>query len=749
MRIFGSKKDAEISELTLVQTQESKKYDFFAALAKALLVFFLVYGALGGFLSSFDIKYNNGLCMLVLFGMALILSAVYETEKRSLTNLVSILVFLVYLYIAISNYWVINSGYYDILNRFFEVARDYLRVDSGVEYSLAVEESYATITMFVLFLGMVETILLNIMLQRRCSLLKVVVLTLPPYAIPFYFERSPDLIYILFLLTGYLTVAVLRGGNLREKMSRPMCYILPLAAVLTVLIVRLTAFVVPESGYMGMVSKSARKEASEQNMVRFAQYGLTAMMRQGSVGAGVGGGRLNKGAAVMPSYETVLKVRYTPYAYETVYLKAFTGKDYSGDLWTPAGEYDDIEMFTSMTGRMRNYYGLGDDGQYERGSAQGRGIMEVEKLDDADQFEYQPYYTDAGLTEKQDSTCTYTYYPAVNEISGVTDRISDAFLAVPDSCRDAVMTVCHEAGFVGTEEEIAAQVVRYFDDNYSYTLRPGYYFGNPDYISHFLLENKKGYCAHFASAGTMLLRQMGIPARYVEGYAFSYYNLIENGELVEDVDYSDYYDGYAPIGETALIEMEIPDAYAHAWVEIYVQDKGWIVVDPTPARTVEEDTTSFWEAFMSRSGEDTFSEMNESNLGTYLEGALSGMGYILLGAASLFAIVLCMSYLLRVYRESKLSGRERVRLEYGRIQMYLNRKYRDYRCLRTLREQLDWIRNKIRLEIDIEQEEALYQVYFAENVNCDCEELCRQLRKIKSALRYGINLSERRHGAGA
>ena len=745
MRIFGKNKTTEMPELTLVQVQGSGQYNFFAALAKALLVFVLVYGALGGFLSAFEIEYNNGLCIMVLFVTALILAAVYESEKKWLRNLVDIIIFTIYVYIAVSNYWAINSGYYSILNRFYEVARNYLNVDSGMEYTLVLEETYATVTMFALFLGMVGVILLNITLQNKCSLLRVVTLTLTPYVIPFYLDCTPELIYILLLLTGYLAVAILQGGNVREKMSGQMSYVLPAAAVLTVIIVRIISFMLPELRYESVVPKSELKATSEENMIQYAQYGLTAMLRQGSVGAGVSGGRLNKGSSVMPSYETVLKVRYTPYDYAPVYLKAYTGKNYTGDLWTQADDElpDDGLMLSSVESRMRNYEGSAGGEGDEKGSVQGRGIMEVEKLDDTDRFEYQPYYTAFGGSVKppeghDNPTYIYVYYPDVNPVSGVVGEVSDAYLDVPVSCREAVESVCEEAGFAGTEEEIAAQIVSYFDDNYSYTLRPGYYFGNPDYISHFLLESKRGYCTHFASAATMLFRRMGIPARYVEGYAFSYYNVLENGELVEYAEYSDYYDGYSPIGETALIEVEIPDAYAHAWVEIYVEDQGWIVVDATPARTSEEVTTSFWDAFMGGSGENAVPEMSENNLGEYLEGVLGGITNVLLGAAVLFLIGLLVVYVLRVYRESKLPGRERVRLEYGRLQNCLGRKHLDYRKLRTLREQLDWMRSNSRLEIDRELEEELYRVYFAESVDCDCEELCRQLRRMRKHFHLAI-----------
>lgn len=735
MHIFGRKKKIEFPELTLVQVQESRKYNFFAALAKALLLFMLIYGAIGGFLSSLELKYNNGMCMLVLFGLALLLAAVYETEMRWLTNIVSIMVFIFYLYIAVANYWAINNGYYAILNRVYEVARDYLDVGSGMEYALIIEETYATVTMFVLFLGMVGVILMNIMLQNKCSLVKVAFLTLPPYVVPFYFDCSPDLIYILFLLIGYLAVAMLQGGNVREKLSGQMCYILPLAAVLTILIVRTLAFIMPETGYGRVVPKSVAKETSEAGMARFAQYGLTAMLRQGSANAGVSGGRLGN-SSVVPTYETVLKVRYTPYDYNPVYLKAFTGKDYLGDMWSKADTDlpDDDIMLTTVENRMRHPEDV-----------QGQGTMIVEKLERTDKFQYRPYYTAAVVPEEPvKNACTYVYYPDVCRTGEVTGEPSDVYLDVPQSCLDAVVKVCEEAGFAGTEEEIAEQIVRYFDDNYSYTLRPGYAFGNPDYISHFLLNSKRGYCAHFASAATMLFRQMGVHARYAEGYAFSYLNVVESGELVEGAEYSDYYKGYSPIGETALIEIEIPDAYAHAWVEIYVDGQGWIVVDPTPAQTSEEETTSFWNAFMTGSGDDADLEMSESNLGAYLEGTLGGVSYVLMGAAALVLIGLWTVHLVRAFRESKLPGRERVRLEYGRIQSYLGKKHLDYRKLRTLREQIDWVRTHSRLKIDGAQEAALYQVYFAENVDCDCDELCRQLQKMKKTLRFSLMRAERR-----
>ncbi len=753
VRIFGKKKKAETAEITLLKLDESGRHWFWTAIARALLLFLLLYGALGGFLSAFEIEYNNGLCMAVLFGIALLLSSIYETGKRWLINLVSLLLFAVYLYIAVSGYWVINSGYYAILNEIYEEARDYLSVDSGLEYSLAVEENYTTVTMFILFLGMVGVILFNIILQNKCSLFRAVILTLTPYVIPFYFDRSPKLIYILFLLTAYLAVAILQGSDMRSGSSRLLCYILPMATVLAVVVVRAASLIVPQARYESITPKNALKEASETGAARFAQYGMAALFGQGSAGAGISGGRLNKNAVIMPSYETVLKVRYTPYDYAPVYLKAFTGKDYLGDLWMPADDMlpDDAAMLADVAGRAKRYQDTADDmsggnagpsaqPDAETETAQGRGVMEVEIVrqetdrNTGDLYEYRPYYTDPDLSGSQDGVFSYVYYPDVSPAEVEEQEVSDAYLEVPARCRSAVEQVCAEAGFHGTPEEIAQQIVQYFQEEYSYTLRPGYAFGNPDYISHFLLESRRGYCMHFASAATMLFREMGIRARYAEGYAFSYFNLVENGELVEGAAYSDYYDGYSPLGETALVELEIPDAYAHAWVEIYIDGRGWIVVDPTPAQTEQEETTSFWDAFMDQDGGNAAAQIGESDLGTYLEGTLGGAAYVLSAAAVLLVLYMLAKYLLRMYRESRLSERERVKIEYAKIQACLGRRSEEYAKLRTIQEQLEWMKRHNCSVVGSAEEQALYEAYFADQVHYDCRQLRRSLHRLRLCL---------------
>ena len=75
------------------------------------------------------------------------------------------------------------------------------------------------------------------------------------------------------------------------------------------------------------------------------------------------------------------------------------------------------------------------------------------------------------------------------------------------------------------------------------------------FLDYFLLENRKGYCTHFATAFALLARAEGLPSRYVQGFCVP----VEQGS--ETVVYSDM---------------------AHAWPEVYINGVGWIPFEPTP-----------------------------------------------------------------------------------------------------------------------------------------------------------------------
>jgi transglutaminase-like putative cysteine protease len=107
-----------------------------------------------------------------------------------------------------------------------------------------------------------------------------------------------------------------------------------------------------------------------------------------------------------------------------------------------------------------------------------------------------------------------------------------------------------------SEEEYIQKVLnRYREQQYFYTLRPPK-LGTNDTIDAFLIESKKGFCAHYSGSFVFMMRAAGIPARVVSGYQGGEWNKAGKFLAVHQFD-------------------------AHAWTEVWLKGKGWIRVDPT------------------------------------------------------------------------------------------------------------------------------------------------------------------------
>jgi len=95
-----------------------------------------------------------------------------------------------------------------------------------------------------------------------------------------------------------------------------------------------------------------------------------------------------------------------------------------------------------------------------------------------------------------------------------------------------------------------------------------------DPIKHFLENTRRGYCIHYASVGVMLLRSLGVPARYASGYVVkpASFVLQEDGSCV----------------------AEVIDRNGHAWAEVYYDGIGWVPIEMTPGyATTSGDVPTF------------------------------------------------------------------------------------------------------------------------------------------------------------
>ncbi|HKV05910.1 MAG TPA: DUF3488 and transglutaminase-like domain-containing protein [Candidatus Acidoferrales bacterium] len=146
---------------------------------------------------------------------------------------------------------------------------------------------------------------------------------------------------------------------------------------------------------------------------------------------------------------------------------------------------------------------------------------------------------------------------ALRRVSPVyPDAIRETYLQLPPLDPRIVKLAEDTTARASNEYDKAVSIVQYLDSHYGYTLDLS---GPPadDPLAYFLFVRRAGHCEYFASAMTVMLRAVGVPARYATGFLPGEYNDLGGDYIIRESD-------------------------AHSWVEVYFPNYGWITFDPTP-----------------------------------------------------------------------------------------------------------------------------------------------------------------------
>jgi len=140
-------------------------------------------------------------------------------------------------------------------------------------------------------------------------------------------------------------------------------------------------------------------------------------------------------------------------------------------------------------------------------------------------------------------------------------RVVERYTGLPSDTPDRVAELTARITENASSPYEKARVIEaYLEANKEYSLtvdRP-----EDNVADSFLFEMEQGYCTYYATTMAVMLRTQGVPARVAVGYT--------TGEQVDD-------DRYVVRGLDA-----------HAWVQVYVEDVGWVRFDPTPADPRQE-----------------------------------------------------------------------------------------------------------------------------------------------------------------
>ncbi|MGM1046634.1 MAG: transglutaminase TgpA family protein [Bacillota bacterium] len=149
--------------------------------------------------------------------------------------------------------------------------------------------------------------------------------------------------------------------------------------------------------------------------------------------------------------------------------------------------------------------------------------------------------------------------------------IDEAYLQKPSDFPERVEMLAEEVTAAGdTPYEKVMLLQQYLQNNFTYTNTPDLTRReSTDFVDAFLFEVKEGYCDYFSTSMVMMTRSLGIPARWVKGYAPgnipSQEFMSQNGQ-----------------NNSASGSYTVTNADAHSWVEVYFGDYGWIPIETTP-----------------------------------------------------------------------------------------------------------------------------------------------------------------------
>ncbi len=151
-----------------------------------------------------------------------------------------------------------------------------------------------------------------------------------------------------------------------------------------------------------------------------------------------------------------------------------------------------------------------------------------------------------------------TSYSRFRVGTNLSDLYRNWYSSLPEDSNPRTAELAREMHAVaGSDRDFVDAVLQKLNrEEFYYTLEPPPLGRNP--VDRFLFETRRGFCEHYASAFSVMMRSVGIPTRVVLGY--------QGGEV-------------NPMGGHLIVRQ----SDAHAWTEIWLDGLGWYRVDPTAA----------------------------------------------------------------------------------------------------------------------------------------------------------------------
>ena len=193
-------------------------------------------------------------------------------------------------------------------------------------------------------------------------------------------------------------------------------------------------------------------------------------------------------------------------------------------------------------------------------------------LPDTSTLQYYPgsvpqwYETQHALADIQDQTNAAAYLAAAEAYEAYLKKVD---LQLTDESFSVLKRQLEDRALPNTLSQIRTFIREYLAENLVYDERVKTMNEDGDFLQYVLERSGSGYSVHYATAATLMLRYLGVPARYVEGYFLS----AEEAALYQ-------------AGE----EIVLTEKHAHAWAEYYLPGVGFVPFEVTPGYMDDEES---------------------------------------------------------------------------------------------------------------------------------------------------------------
>lgn len=340
----------------------------------------------------------------------------------------------------------------------------------------------------------------------------------------------------------------------------------------------------------------------QQNVLAYQRYYERMVMN--SKAFSFLGGESGKVSNNRPLYteRDVLKLELDGYPKKPIYLRGYVGDTYQDGNWVNESEKEfgkasDDWQLSSKKDPGFLIQNMIYDSQLEKTSTRKMNYT-ISYLATGNKYAYLPYFTDLDTVTQEiyvdadgilERTSIEDQSLTGFENSNVMDLMDNAresarrdtlnqeyqdylslYLQVPEGLDKMdelglklkqTLGMLEQKGASREDIELAAicMVRKAVNDRVSYSLNLEPLPADGDVVENFLFDSGKGFCTHYASAGTILFRELGIPARYVTGY------VVQNDNV--------------KVNDQKKFTAMIKDSAEHAWVEIYLDGIGWYPVE--------------------------------------------------------------------------------------------------------------------------------------------------------------------------